>query len=83
MEVCPNIYRVKDSWVETLPRNITLKEIVTIGTSGFTAFKALKKSFNIISKNLKKTSFNNRCKWKCWCLSNNNLISHWCFGWKF
>ena len=45
---------VKDSWVETLPRNITLKEIVTIGTSGFTAFKALKKSFNIISKNLKK-----------------------------
>lgn len=43
-----------DHWVEKLPKNLTFKEIMMIGTSGFTAIKALKKTLKIIKKNKKK-----------------------------
>jgi acrylyl-CoA reductase (NADPH) len=41
---------VPDHWVEKLPKSLTSKEIMMIGTSGFTAIKALNKSLKIILK---------------------------------
>ena len=41
---------IPDNWVEKLPKNITSKEIMMIGTSGFTAIKALNKSLKTILK---------------------------------
>ena len=41
---------IPDHWVEKLPKSVTSKEIMMIGTSGFTAVKALNKSLKIISK---------------------------------
>ena len=41
---------IPDNWVEKLPKNITSKEIMMIGTSGFTAMKALNKSLKTILK---------------------------------
>ena len=45
---------VPDHWVEKLPKNLTTKEIMMIGTSGFTAVKAVNKSFSTILKYKKK-----------------------------
>ena len=42
--------RIPDYWAEKLPKNITSKEIMMIGTSGFTAVKALNKSLKTIFK---------------------------------
>lgn len=39
-----------DFWVKKLPNYLTPKEIMMIGTSGFTAVKALDKSFKTISR---------------------------------
>ena len=39
---------IPDHWVEKLPKNLTSKEIMMIGTSGFTAVKALNKSLKTI-----------------------------------
>lgn len=41
---------VPDHWVEKLPKSLTPKEIMMIGTSGFTAVKALNKSLRTILK---------------------------------
>tara|TARA_B100000029_G_scaffold514881_1_gene619456 strand:+ start:5347 stop:6363 length:1017 start_codon:yes stop_codon:yes gene_type:complete len=41
---------IPDFWVEKLPKSLTSKEIMMIGTSGFTAVKALSKSLKIILK---------------------------------
>jgi acrylyl-CoA reductase (NADPH) len=41
---------IPDHWVEKLPRSVTSKEIMMIGTSGFTAIKALNKSLKTILK---------------------------------
>jgi len=41
---------ISDHWVEKLPKNLTSKEIMMIGTSGFTAVKALNKSLKTILK---------------------------------
>ena len=41
---------IPDNWVEKLPNSITSKEIMMIGTSGFTAIKALNKSLKTILK---------------------------------
>ena len=41
---------IPDHWVEKLPKNLTSKEIMMIGTSGFTAVKALNKSLKTILK---------------------------------
>lgn len=41
---------IPDSWVEKLPKYLTPKEIMMIGTSGFTAVKALDKSLKTILK---------------------------------
>lgn len=41
---------VPDHWVEKLPKSLTSKEIMMIGTSGFTAVKALNKSLKTILK---------------------------------
>ena len=41
---------IPDHWVEKLPKNLTSKEIMMIGTSGFTAVKALNKCLKIILK---------------------------------
>tara|TARA_B100001057_G_scaffold491148_1_gene580800 strand:+ start:2585 stop:3604 length:1020 start_codon:yes stop_codon:yes gene_type:complete len=40
-----------DNWVDKLPNRLSLKEIMMIGTSGFTAIKALNKAKKIITKN--------------------------------
>jgi acrylyl-CoA reductase (NADPH) len=45
---------IPDHWVEKLPKSLTPKEIMMIGTSGFTAVKALNKSLKIILKNKDK-----------------------------
>jgi len=45
---------IPDHWVEKLPRSLTSREIMMIGTSGFTAIKALNKSLKIIVKNKNK-----------------------------
>jgi acrylyl-CoA reductase (NADPH) len=45
---------IPDHWVEKLPKNLTSKEIMMIGTSGFTAIKALKKTLKTIIKNKNK-----------------------------
>jgi len=45
---------VPDHWVERLPKNLTAKEIMMIGTSGFTAIKAFKKTFKSIRRNKNK-----------------------------
>ena len=45
---------IPDHWVEKLPKNLTSKEIMMIGTSGFTAIKALKKTLKKIIKNKNK-----------------------------
>ena len=45
---------VPDIWVEKLPKNLTSKEIMMIGTSGFTAVKAFKKSLKTILRNKNK-----------------------------
>lgn len=45
---------VPDYWVERLPKNLTTKEIMTIGTSGYTAIKAFKKTFRTIRRNKNK-----------------------------
>ena len=45
---------IPEHWVEKLPKSLTSKEIMMIGTSGFTAIKALKKSLKIIMKNKNK-----------------------------
>ena len=39
---------ILDHWVEKLPKSLSSKEIMMIGTSGFTAVKALNKSFKTI-----------------------------------
>ena len=39
---------IPDHWVEKLPKSVTSKEIMMIGTSGFTAIKALNKSLKTI-----------------------------------
>ena len=39
---------IPDHWVEKLPKNLSSKEIMMIGTSGFTAVKALNKSLKTI-----------------------------------
>lgn len=39
---------IPDSWVEKLPKYLTPKDIIMIGTSGFTAIKALNKSLKTI-----------------------------------
>lgn len=41
---------IPDRWVEKLPKSVTSKEIMMIGTSGFTAIKALNKSLKTILK---------------------------------
>ena len=41
---------VPDDWVEKLPKSLESKEIMMIGTSGFTAMKALNKSLKAILK---------------------------------
>ena len=41
---------IPDHWVNKLPKSITSREIMMIGTSGFTAMKALNKSLKIILK---------------------------------
>ena len=41
---------IPEHWVEKLPKNLTSKEIMMIGTSGFTAVKALNKSLKTILK---------------------------------
>ena len=41
---------IPEHWVEKLPINLTSKEIMMIGTSGFTAVKALNKCLKIIFK---------------------------------
>ena len=41
---------IPDHWVEKLPKSLTPKEIMMIGTSGFTAVKALNKSLKTILK---------------------------------
>ena len=41
---------IPDHWVEKLPKSVTPKEIMMIGTSGFTAIKALNKSLKTILK---------------------------------
>ncbi len=41
---------VPEKWVEKLPRNFTSKEIISIGTSGFTAIEAFIKAIKIIRK---------------------------------
>ena len=41
---------IKDKWINKVPKNLSLKKIMMIGTSGFTALKAFKK----IRKNNKK-----------------------------
>ena len=41
---------IPDHWVEKLPKSLTSKEIMMIGTSGFTAVKALNKSLKTILK---------------------------------
>jgi putative YhdH/YhfP family quinone oxidoreductase len=41
---------IPDLWAEKLPKNLTSKEIMMIGTSGFTAVKALNKSLKTIIK---------------------------------
>ncbi len=45
---------VPESWVDKLPRGLTLKESMIIGTSGFTAIKAFNNSLKIIQTNKKK-----------------------------
>ena len=45
---------IPDYWVEKLPKNLKPKEIMMIGTSGFTAVKALDKSLKTILKYKKK-----------------------------
>jgi len=45
---------VPDHWVEKLPKNLKPKEIMMIGTSGFTAVKAFNKSLKTILKYKKK-----------------------------
>ena len=37
---------VKDKWINKIPKNFNLKKIMLIGTSGFTALKALKNQKN-------------------------------------
>ena len=41
---------ISDHWIEKLPKSLTSKEIMMIGTSGFTAVKALNKSLKTILK---------------------------------
>ncbi len=41
---------VPDKWVNKIPKNSNIKKIMLIGTSGFTAIKAFKKSEKIIKK---------------------------------
>lgn len=41
---------VKDKWINKVPKNFNLKKIMMIGTSGFTALKAFKKSEKVIKK---------------------------------
>ena len=41
---------IPDHWVEKLPKSVTSKEIMMIGTTGFTAIKALNKSLKTILK---------------------------------
>ena len=45
---------VPENWVEKLPKSLTTKEIMMIGTSGFTAIKAVNKSLDTILKYKKK-----------------------------
>jgi len=45
---------VPENWVEILPKYLNLKEIMLIGTAGYTAFKALSKTLKIILKNKNK-----------------------------
>ena len=45
---------VPDFWVDKLPNKLSLKETMIIGTSGFTAIKALHKVLKIILKNKNK-----------------------------
>ncbi len=45
---------IPDHWVEKLPKNLTSKEIMMIGTSGFTAVRALKKGLKTIIRNKNK-----------------------------
>ena len=44
---------IPDKWVEKLPQKFTSKEIMMIGTSGFTAIKALNKTLGKILKHKK------------------------------
>ncbi len=46
---------VPDYWVENMPKFTNEKEIISLGTSGFTAMRALEKSYNIISRNKNKS----------------------------
>lgn len=45
---------IPDLWVNKLPKNLTSKEIMMFGTSGFTAIKALNKTLKTILKYKKK-----------------------------
>lgn len=45
---------VHENWLEFLPKNYTLRDIMFIGTSGYTAIKSFKVGRKIIMKNLKK-----------------------------
>ena len=45
---------VPEVWVNKLPKYLTLKEVMMIGTSGFTAVKAFNKSLKTILKHKKK-----------------------------
>lgn len=45
---------IPDLWVDKLPKNLTSKEIMMFGTSGFTAIKALNKTLKTILKYKKK-----------------------------
>ena len=45
---------IPDHWIEKLPKGLTSKEIMMIGTSGFTAIKAFNKTLKTILKYKKK-----------------------------
>ena len=65
---------IPDKWVEKLPKKLTSKEIMMIGTSGFTALKALNKTLGKILKH-KNTCLSYWGIKQCWYVSNFLLIN--------
>lgn len=49
------IITVPERWVKKLPKDFSTKEIMAIGTSGYTAISAFNKAYKIILKNKKKS----------------------------